>query len=72
MARSGRPTTGLAIPTKSRRQMMGFARAQPILRASEFNHRAARQRDVAGDADGAAFGELKCRVLLVIDALASA
>ena len=38
--------------------------------ASEFNHPAPRQRDVAGDADGAALGELKRRVLLVIDGLA--
>ncbi len=39
-------------------------------RGSEFDHRAARQRDVAGDAHGTAFGQMERGVLLVVDILA--
>ena len=47
-----------------------FVSLDPGYAALKFNHRSARQRDVAGDADGAAFGEMERRVLLVIDGLA--
>jgi hypothetical protein len=49
---------------------MGFARTLPVLLASKLDHRAARQRDVAGDADGAALGQMERGVLLMIDGLA--
>src|SRR5580704_10271089 len=58
------------IPVLTVRLAPDFA---PLIRATlalKFDHRAARQRDVAGDAHGTALGELECRVLLVIDVLA--
>src|SRR5580704_15810909 len=57
-------------PTNSREPDDGFRKSSTHPTTLKFDHRAARQRDVAGDADGTALGELKRGVLLVIDVLA--